>query len=59
MPALATATAPMIATPSERPTCRLVEATAAATPACAGGIPDTAVFVIGGFTAPKPRPKIT
>src|SRR3954451_471776 len=45
-----TATAPRSAMRSEAPTCRLVEATAAATPACAGGMPETAVFVIGGFT---------
>ena len=32
-------------------------ATAAATPAWLGGMPDTAAFVIGGFTAPKPSPK--
>ena len=53
------ATAPTTATPSVIPTCRLVEATAAATPAWAGGIPETAVFVIGGFTSPEPSPKIT
>ena len=49
-------TAPITATPSVIPTWRLVEAIAAATPACAGGIPDTAVLVIGGFTSPDPRP---
>src|SRR5207302_11325635 len=52
----APATAPTIATPSVAPTCRLVEATAAATPACEGGIPETAVLVIGGLTSPKPNP---
>jgi hypothetical protein len=54
-----TAIAPTIATPSDWPTWRLVEATAEATPACAGGMPDTAVFVIGGLTEPKPTPKMT
>ncbi len=34
-----------------------MEATAAATPACAAGMPATAVFVIGGLTNPKPTPK--
>ena len=43
------ATAPSTATPSVWPTCRLVEATAAATPAWDGGMPDTAVLVIGGL----------
>ncbi len=49
-PALATATALMIAIPARRRSGGLVEATAAATPACAGGMPETAVFVIGGLT---------
>ena len=40
-----------------RPTCRLVEATAAATPACVRGIPETAAFVIGALTRPKPMPR--
>src|SRR6476469_488756 len=53
----APATAPRIATPSVAPTCRLVDATAAATPAWDGGIPETAVFVIGGLTSPNPNPK--
>ena len=35
-----------------------VEATAAATPACAGGMPITAVLVIGGLIMPKPIPKM-
>ena len=52
----ATTTAPMIATPSDIPTRRLVDAIAAATPACSAGIPDTAVLVIGGLTIPKPSP---
>ena len=52
-----TAIAPTSATPSDWPTWRLVEATAEATPACAGGMPETAVFVIGGLTEPKPIPK--
>jgi len=34
-----------------------VEATAAVTPACARGIPETAVFVIGAFTIPKQNAK--
>jgi hypothetical protein len=50
------ATAPNTATPSVMPTWRLVVATAAATPACAGGIPDTAVLAIGGLTSAKPKP---
>src|SRR6266568_6120302 len=57
-PAIAeTTTEPITATPSEEPTCLLVEATAAATPACVLGIPDIAVFVIGALTSPNPRPK--
>ena len=52
----ATATVPISATPSDWPTCRLVEATAAATPDCERGIPETAVLVIGAFTTPKPSP---
>src|SRR3954453_11077318 len=47
---------PMIATPSEMPISRLVDAIAAATPAWSGGIPLPAVFVIGGLTIPKPSP---
>ena len=47
-------TEPMIATPSAAPTCRLVEATAAATPAWERGMPETAVLVIGALTMPKP-----
>ena len=53
-----TTTEPMTATPSDWPTCRLVEATAAATPAWLIGMPETAVLVIGAFSMPKPRPKI-
>ena len=49
-------TAPITATPSVNPTVRLVEATAAATPACEAGMPDTAVLVIGGLTRPQPIP---
>ena len=41
------------------PTCRLVEATAAAVPAWARGMPDTAVFVIGAFTSPNPAENTT
>src|SRR5919107_4541654 len=47
-------TDPMMATPSAAPTCRLVEATAAATPAWDRGIPETAVLVTGALTMPKP-----
>src|SRR4051812_38698644 len=56
-PSPAATTAPTTATPRVRPTCRLVVATAAATPAWLEGMPDTAVLVIGGFTAPSPSPK--
>ena len=51
--------APTTATPRDWPTWRLVEAMAAATPAWARGMPDTAVLVIGAFTMPVPIPKIT
>ena len=51
-------TEPMTATPSDVPTCRLVDATPAATPACWRGMPDTAALVIGAFTRPNPAPKI-
>jgi hypothetical protein len=34
-------------------------AIAAATPAWARGMPDTAAFVIGALTKPKPIPKTT
>src|SRR5664279_730845 len=57
MPAVATA--PTTATPRDWPTCRLVEAMAAATPACARGMPETAVLVLGAFTRPNPAPKTT
>src|SRR6185295_19047828 len=50
---------PSTATPSAEPTCLLVEATPAATPACATGIPDTAAFVIGALISPKPTPNTT
>ena len=52
-------TEPITATPSDVPTCRLVDATPAATPACWRGMPDTAALVIGAFTRPNPTPKIT
>src|SRR2546429_8460032 len=55
-PGLSPATTPNTATPSVRPTWRLVVATAEATPACADGIPDTAVLAIGGLTSAEPRP---
>ena len=45
--------------PSVAPIWRLVEATAAATPAWLRGSPDTALFVIGVFTIPNPSPKTT
>lgn len=47
---------PVTATPRAEPTWRLVEAIAAATPACARGIPVTAVFDTGAFTIPNPSP---
>ena len=50
---------PTTATPRVWPTWREVEAMAAATPAWARGMPETAVLVIGAFTKPKPMPKIT
>src|SRR5579875_1059084 len=50
------ASAPNTATPSVEPPWRAVEATAAATPAIEGGMPDTAVFVIGGLNRPMPSP---
>ena len=53
------ATEPITAIPSELPTWRLVEATAAATPAWVRGMPDTAVLVIGAFTMPNPAPNTT
>lgn len=52
-------TEPITATPRVAPTWRLVEATAAATPAWLSGMPDTAVFVIGALTNPKPIAKTT
>ena len=51
--------APTTATPSVEPTWREVVAIAAATPACARGIPETAALVIGALTNPKPSPKTT
>ena len=50
-------TEPTTATPSAAPIWRLVDATAAATPAWLRGIPDRAVFVIGALTRPNPTPK--
>ncbi len=47
----------MTATPSAEPTCRLVEAMAAATPARERGMLETAQFVIAGLTRPQPMPK--
>src|SRR3954454_11273415 len=52
-------TAPSAGTANVVPTWRLVEAIAAATPACAGGMPETAVLVIGGVRIPDPSPKTT
>ena len=46
-----TVTAPSTDTQSVIPTCLLVVATAAPTPACSGGIPDAAVFAIGGLAS--------
>src|SRR5215469_7347346 len=48
---------PMTATPRDEPTCLLVDATPAATPACDRGMPETVLFVIGALTVPKPMPK--
>jgi hypothetical protein len=48
---------PAIATPSAWPTWRLVEAMLEATPACPGGMPATAAFVIWPLTMPIPTPK--
>jgi hypothetical protein len=50
---------PATATPKVDPTCLEVEAMAAATPAWARGIPDTAASLIGALTHPLPMPKIT
>ena len=48
-----------MATPRAEPTWRLVEATDAATPAWAAGMPVMAVLEMGGLTTPKPTPKTT
>lgn len=53
---LAFTTVPAMATPKAAPTCRPVEAIAAATPACANGIPSTALLVIAELTIPNPIP---
>ena len=50
-------TVPETATPMAAPTWRLVEAMAAATPACDSGMPATALSEIAGFTIPRPTPK--
>lgn len=50
---------PMTATPRTLPICRDVDAIAEATPARSGGIPLTAVWVMGGFTRPNPQPRST
>ena len=50
---------PTTATPRVWPIWRDVEAMAAATPAWARGMPETAALVIGALTKPKPMPKIT
>ncbi len=47
------------ATPRVCPIWREVEAIAAATPAWARGIPETAVVVMGAFTNPNPIPNTT
>ena len=59
MPSDDVTNAPTTATPSVAPTWREVEAMADATPACALGMPETAAFVIGALTNPKPIPKTT
>src|ERR1700742_3448752 len=53
---LAATMVPETAMPMAAPTCRLVEAIAAATPACDNGIPATALFEMAGFTMPSPTP---
>src|SRR5271170_5818057 len=53
---LAATTVPATATPSAAPTCRPVDAIAAATPACDKGMPATALLVIAGLTIPRPSP---
>ncbi len=55
-PVLEVMIAPTVATPMACPNCREVVAIAEATPAWARGIPETAAFVIGAFTKPKPTP---
>ena len=50
---------PTTATPNVEPIWREVLAMAAATPAWARGMPETAALVIGAFTNPNPMPKIT
>src|SRR5580692_4988887 len=45
---------PMIAIPRTLPTWRDVDTVADATPACSGGMPVTALLVIGGLTRPNP-----
>src|SRR5262249_59890267 len=47
---------PIAATPSDWPIWRLVDAIAAATPACGAGIPGTAGVGVGGVGHPKPTP---
>src|SRR5581483_1809352 len=54
--ACAVAMEPTSATPRTPPTWRPLEAIAAAVPDCERGMPEMAVFVIGGLTRPKPRP---
>ena len=49
---------PTTATPRVWPIWRDVLAMAAATPAWALGMPETAALVIGAFTKPKPMPKV-
>ncbi len=48
---------PATATPKAAPTCRLVDAIAAATPTCDKGIPATALFVIAGLIMPQTEAK--
>src|SRR5690348_1181311 len=52
-------TDPVTATPSDEPTCRLVEAIPAAVPARARGMPATALLVTGALTQPIPAPSTT
>ena len=55
----AASTDPVTATPSDEPTCRLVEAIPEAVPARERGMPETALLVTGALTQPMPAPRTT